>query len=59
MKKLENVENKIPDVSGLATSANSNPKLVKLRVELLILVKNVKINIKISKTERKYYTTSD
>ena len=56
---MEDVENKIPNVSGLVTSATPNTKLVKLRVEFLILVKNVKIDIKISKTEGKCYTTSD
>ena len=59
VKKMEDVENKIPNVSGLVTSATPNTKLVKLRVEFLILVKNVEIDIKISKTEGKYYTTSD
>ena len=59
VKKMEDVENKIPNVSGLVTSATPNTKLVKLRVEFLILVKNVIIDIKISKTEGKYYTTSD
>ena len=59
VKKMEDVENKIPNVSGLVTSATPNTKLVKLRVEFLILVKNVKIDIKISKTEGKCYTTSD
>ena len=59
VKKMEDVENKIPNVSGLVTSATPNTKLVKLRVEFLTIVKNVKIDIKISKTEGKYYTTSD
>ena len=48
VKKMEDVENKIPNVSGLVTSATPNTKLVKLRVEFLIIVKNVKIDIKIS-----------
>ena len=61
-KKIRDVENKIPSISGVVTTAALNTKIVKSENKIHDasgLVKKTAYNAKISKIEKKYFTTCD
>ena len=61
-KKKKDVENKIPNVSGLATTAFPNTKIGEVKNKVFnvsSIVKKTVYEAKTSEIERKYLTTAD
>ena len=47
--KIIEIENKVPDITGLVTTVSVNTKMVKLRIKFLVLVAQLKNQITILK----------